>query len=57
MNPPWARDELILALELYFREPSACGSKTHSEVIKLSEILNKLPIRPDASPDTGYIDN
>ena len=45
-NPPWTRDELILALDLYFREPSARGSKTHPGVIELSDTLNKLPIHP-----------
>lgn len=43
-NPDWSRDELILALELYFREPSARGSKTHPEVQELSNILKLLPI-------------
>jgi 5-methylcytosine-specific restriction protein A len=43
-NPPWQRDELILALDLYFRYPPHSISKTHPEVIKLSEILNNLPI-------------
>ena len=42
----WTRDELILALELYFREPAARGSKTHSEVIALSDVLNRLPLHP-----------
>lgn len=45
-NPVWKREELILALELYFRAPSAVGHKTHPEVIALSEILNSLPIHP-----------
>lgn len=45
-NPAWSRDELILALDLYFRQPSARGSKTHPDVIALSETLNKLPIHP-----------
>lgn len=43
-KPDWTRDELILALDLYFREPSARGSKTHSGVLELSNILNQLPI-------------
>jgi len=43
-NPDWTRDELILALDLYFRVPAARGSKTHPECVKLSEILNALPI-------------
>ena len=43
-NPPWARDELILALDLYFSKPEARGSKTHPDVINLSNMLNQLPI-------------
>jgi 5-methylcytosine-specific restriction protein A len=43
-KPDWTRDELILALELYFREPSARGSKTHPGVFELSSVLNRLPI-------------
>lgn len=44
VNPSWTRDELILALDLYFRVPAARGSKSHPECIKLSKILNELPI-------------
>jgi 5-methylcytosine-specific restriction protein A len=50
-NPPWHRDELILALDLYFRHPPAHISKEHPEVRALSKLLNQLPIhadRPDA---------
>jgi 5-methylcytosine-specific restriction protein A len=50
-NPAWTRDELILALDLYFRHPPSHISKDHPEVRKLSELLNALPIhkdRPDA---------
>ena len=49
-NPPWQRDELLLALDLYFRFNPSHISKSHPEVIKLSKILNSLPIhkeRPD----------
>ncbi|GAB5538204.1 MAG: hypothetical protein Salg2KO_03070 [Salibacteraceae bacterium] len=50
-NPPWHRDELILALELYSRMESGKMNKSHPDIIELSQILNKLPIhniRPDA---------
>lgn len=49
-NPKWHRDEIILALDLYFKlEP---GQINHSNlaIIELSEVLNRLPIfkiRPD----------
>ena len=40
----WTRDELILALELYFDEPKARGSKSHPPAVHaLSDTLNKLP--------------
>jgi 5-methylcytosine-specific restriction protein A len=38
-NPNWTRDELILALDLYFDHPTP--DQTHPEVIALSEILNR----------------
>ncbi|UXH44427.1 HNH endonuclease [Rossellomorea vietnamensis] len=43
-NPKWERDELILALELYFRHNPNTISAKHQEVLKLSKILNSLPI-------------
>lgn len=49
-NPAWQRDELILALDLYFRHNPAHIGKSHPEVVALSELLNRLPIhknRPD----------
>lgn len=46
-NPAWQRDELILALDLYFNiKPSEIDSGS-SKVIELSRILNKLPIHED----------
>jgi 5-methylcytosine-specific restriction protein A len=53
-NPNWTKDELILALELYLREPSAIGNKTHSEIIKLSDILNSLPIHPGTTHQSSF---
>jgi len=41
-NPPWTRDELILALELYLRNPSSAPGKESRAVIELSELLNRL---------------
>ena len=51
-NPTWARDELILALDLYFDHKPTTISKTHADVVELSHVLNALPIhgdRPDAA--------
>lgn len=49
-NPPWEYDELVLALDVYFREPRARQSKRDSAVADLSRILRALPLpieRPD----------
>jgi len=48
-NPPWAWDEIVLALDLYFR--IGVQSSSHPDVVDLSEVLNSLPIhsvRPQA---------
>lgn len=46
-NPAWTYDELILALDLYFRFPPSQVSQSHPEVTQLSEILNQLPVHVD----------
>jgi len=43
-NPGWTRDELILALDLYFKQRPLRISHHHPEVIALSELLNCLGI-------------
>lgn len=51
-NPDWTRDELVLALDLYFHLAPRIGNEHYSEVIELSQLLNQLPIhysRPDAT--------
>lgn len=53
-NPNWTKDELILALELYFRDPTARGNKKHPEVIRLSKLLNSLPIHSDNELETNF---
>lgn len=46
-NPAWQRDELILALDLYFNiEPSQIDSN-NEKIIELSKTLNKLPIHEE----------
>ncbi|MCE7057976.1 HNH endonuclease [Algoriphagus sp. AGSA1] len=49
-NPKWHRDEIILALDLYFKlEPGQIHGRNPA-VIELSEVINRLPIfdiRPD----------
>jgi 5-methylcytosine-specific restriction protein A len=49
-NPPWVIDELLLALDVYVRVPDARQSKSHPEVVALSQALRSLPLpleRPD----------
>lgn len=43
-NPDWTKDELILALNLYFQNNNRQLDATHPDVIKLSQLLNQLPI-------------
>jgi len=45
-NPNWQRDELILALDLYFQLEPGQISKNNEKIEALSEILNQLPIHP-----------
>jgi 5-methylcytosine-specific restriction enzyme A len=40
----WTREELILALDLYFKDPTTHGNDKHPAVIELSELLLDLPI-------------
>lgn len=50
-NPKWHRDEIILALNLYFDKDRGSVDSRNPKVIELSRILNSLPIfkdRPDA---------
>jgi 5-methylcytosine-specific restriction protein A len=53
-KPDWTRDELILALDLYFREPTARGSKAHPGVLELSNILNSLPIHEESEHEEDF---
>lgn len=49
-NPNWTREELILALDLYFKVNPLHTSEKTPEIIELSRILNILPIhkvKPD----------
>jgi 5-methylcytosine-specific restriction protein A len=41
-NPPWSRDELILALDLYVKHPDKLPYHDSREIKGLSAILGKL---------------
>lgn len=54
-NPTWERDELILALDLYFRHyPKLPPSGDHPDVIELSQFLNSLPIFPPEERQSNF---
>jgi 5-methylcytosine-specific restriction protein A len=43
-NPKWHRDEIILALDLYFDKDLGPMDSGNPKIIALSELLNRLPI-------------
>ncbi len=50
-NPTWHKDEIILALELYFSPDRGSIDSKNPKIIELSKLLNQLPLfedRPDA---------
>ena len=53
-TPPWSRDELILALDLYLRHGQL--DDTDSRVEELSQLLNALPLQPNR-PDAARFRN
>lgn len=55
-NPAWSREELMLALDLFFQLKPAHISKDHPEIIALSQLLNALPIHTDR-PDVPRFRN
>lgn len=53
-NPPWTRDELILALELYLRNPAFPPGKTSREIAELSMVLNSLSEGGEGEHDAAF---
>ena len=53
-NPSWVRDELILALDLYFRGGRIQLLKRDPRVVELSELLRRLPIHPETERGEGF---
>lgn len=51
-NPPWAQDELILALDLYLRR--GLLDDLDPEVQELSDILNALPLGREQRGDSRF---
>lgn len=54
INPNWVRDELILALDLYFKYGRTQLNPKHPQVIELSGILNSLPIHSGRYRDIEF---
>ncbi|SEA52783.1 hypothetical protein [Pedobacter hartonius] len=53
-NPKWNRDEIILALDLYFRIRPGQIHSSNPEVIALSILINKLPSFEDKPDQERY---
>lgn len=53
-NPDWTIDELILALDLYFKLGSLPSNEDHPDIVALSRLLNRLPIHPRTHRQEGF---
>jgi 5-methylcytosine-specific restriction protein A len=53
-RPTWLRDELILALDLYFKHDRNTPPAKHPDVIELSQLLNRLPLIPLDQRDDDF---
>lgn len=53
-NPKWTRDEVILALDLYFKLTPGQMHAKNEDIIHLSKILNKLPIHKKRLDETTF---
>ena len=53
-SPPWKKEELILALDLYFKHTPSGIDDTSPEVIKLSETLRKLDLHENIQNYTSF---
>ncbi len=53
-NPKWHRDEIILALDLYFSQERGSIDKKNPKIIELSKTLNDLPLFPDRPDEEKF---
>ena len=53
-NPVWVRDEIILAMDLYVRAGRKQLPPSHDDVVRLSQLLNRLPIHPVSARDKAF---
>lgn len=53
-NPKWHRDEIILALDLYFSTDRGSIDDKNPRIQELSKILNDLPLFPDRPDEEKF---
>jgi 5-methylcytosine-specific restriction enzyme A len=53
-NPKWHRDEIILALDLYFSLDRGSIDHKNPKIIELSKTLNALPLFPDRPDEDRF---
>ena len=53
-NPKWHRDEIILALDLYFDEKRGPIDKSNKKIIEVSDIINSLPLFPERPDEEKF---
>lgn len=53
-NPKWHRDEIILALDLYFSQDRGSIDGKNPKIIELSKTLNALPLFPDRPDEEKF---
>lgn len=53
-NPKWHRDEIILALDLYFSSSRGSIDDKNPRIIEVSQILNELPLFPDRPDEVKF---
>ncbi len=54
VNPNWTRDELILALDLYFRIEHQQFVDSNPEIIQLSALLKQLEVHPKSVREENF---
>jgi len=53
-NPDWVRDEIILAMDLYVRAGRKQLPPGHDDVLRLSQLLNRLTVHPVSARDKAF---
>jgi 5-methylcytosine-specific restriction enzyme A len=53
-NPPWEKEELILALDLYFRVSPSHTNDKNPEIVSLSNFLQELPLFSETDKQSHF---